>query len=102
MSQQSQPRRRPRRIRFLAVAAAVAVALVAWGVLRSLPSGGTPGDYRDPATLAKAVKAQEHATAASCGKLTTGKYLCVAANADGTSGTYTVTVSADGKSYRAS
>lgn len=64
-------------------------------------SGGTPKDYRDPAQLARAVKAQEHAAAASCARLPAGKYICTAANSDGTSGTYTVTVSADGKSYTA-
>lgn len=79
-------------------------ALVLAGVVAAIgnaTSGGTPRDYRDPVQLAQAVKAQEHAAAASCGKLPTGKYFCTVAKSDGTSGTFTVTVAADGKSYQA-
>lgn len=76
--------------------ALIAVAAIAWGIW-SVSRGSH--DYRDPIQLANAIKAKEHATGANCGKLPGGKYLCVAANADGSSGTYTVTVSADGHSY---
>lgn len=101
-----------RRHRIIAAAAAAAVALVILGVARTalsaagvaVPGVITPGrsDYRDPAQLAEAVKSAEHAAAASCAKLPAAKYFCSVAFTDHTSGSYQVTVSADGKSYTAS
>lgn len=90
------------RRRFLFSLAAVAVALVAFGVLRARTSGPGAGDYRDPAQLAEAMKGAHHAAAANCGKLRAGTYFCAVAYTDGTSASYTVTVAADGKSYTAS
>jgi hypothetical protein len=77
-----------------------ALALV--GIVALLGNASSHADYRDPAQLARAMKAQEHGAAASCAKLPTGKYFCTVADTDGTSGNYTVTVTADGKSYSAS
>lgn len=115
MSQWQQPRNRspwPLRHKFTSALIAAGVALVAWGIAHSvLPAAGVaiPGivpahsDYRDPVQLAQAVKEREHADTASCAKNTyTGKYMCFAYFANGTSGGYTITVAPDGKSYTAS
>ena len=88
----------------VASAAVIALALVAWGILHSLP--GSPlnrpaADYRDPVQLAQAVKGKEHSQTASCAKIATGKYIC-SVYVNGALGTYQVTVSADGKSWQSS
>lgn len=100
--QQLPPRRRPwmSRHKFLSVCITVGAVLIVGGILRSIPSGPAARDYRDPAQLAEAMKKAEHAYSASCGKLPGGKYFCAVGFTDGTSGTYTVTVAADGKSYQ--
>lgn len=77
-------------------------ALAVGGIVALLGNASSHPDYRDPAQLARAMKAQEHGAAASCAKLPTGKYFCTVADTDGTSGNYTVTVTADGKNYSAS
>jgi hypothetical protein len=81
-----------------------ALAVIALVTLLGYASSGTAAhpDYRDPVQLARAMKDAEHSYSASCAKLPTGKYFCTVANTDGTSGNYTVTVAADGKSYSAS
>jgi hypothetical protein len=96
------------RHKFLTTLVAVAVALVAASILRAIPSNGGNTDYRDPSALARAVENSEQAKTpgakaggASCGKLPTGKYFCVVAFTDGTSGDYTVTVAPDGHSWTA-
>jgi hypothetical protein len=98
-----------RRHRFRVAFSVLALALAAAGVLRAWPSGPGGGDYRDPVQLAQAVKNSEAAktgtapVSASCAKNTfTGKYMCFVFYTGGTSAAYTVTVSADGKSYQAS
>jgi UDP-N-acetylmuramyl tripeptide synthase len=101
---QQLPRRRSwvRRHKFLVVCVAVAAVLIVGGAVRTIASVSTPADYRDPVQLAQAMKAAEHGAAASCGKLPGGKYFCTVANTDGTSGNFTVTVAADGRSFQAS
>lgn len=84
----------------LGVIAAIAVAAIARGIWGAIPHGHP--DYRDPVRLAKALKSTEHTTAASCGKIAPGKYVCYAANADGSSASYQVTVSPDGSTWKES
>lgn len=85
-----------------------AVVAAAAGIWLAFPHGHAARDYRDPVQLAQAVKDAEQAktgtqpASASCGKLAAGKYMCVVAYADGTSGEYGVTVAPDGSSYQAS
>lgn len=97
------------RHKFLTVLLGIAVALVALAVVvpRAVASLA-PRDYHDTVQLAQAVKNTEQAKTgntagtASCGKYIAGKYYCVVVFPGGSAGSYTVTVSADGRSWSAS
>jgi hypothetical protein len=89
------PRRKRRLLPWLG--AGILVGAGAALALAALP-GGSP-DYRDPITLAAAVKAAEGGAAASCARIPAAGYLCYVGRDDGTSAAYQVIVSADGHSW---
>jgi hypothetical protein len=96
------PRRRKHR--FLPwLAAGLVLGGAAAFLLKSFP-GGSP-DYRDPVQLSAAVKQAEQAKGVSvdgadCARLTGGTYLCAVASSGGAMGSYRVTVSPDGRSWK--
>lgn len=90
-----------------AAAVIIAIAGIAGGAAAVAAPRLWPGaaDYRDTVQLAAAVKGAEQAkgvpaVAVSCGRLTGSSYLCVAGTAGGTTGSYQVTVAADGRSWK--
>jgi hypothetical protein len=96
-----------RRHRLRIALGAVALAMIAGGVLHALPSAGAPPDYRtDHAALVSAVEnrgaAAEGAavTAGDCAAAA-GGYQCVLDFADQMTAIYRVTLSADGKTLTA-
>lgn len=85
----------------IAVALAVAVLMIGGAVFLISHRGGGAPDYRDPVTLASAVRDAKGGDAASCGQLAAGQYLCAVATRGGSEGMYRVTVSDDGRSWSA-
>lgn len=82
----------------LALGAAAAIAAAA---VPRLTAG--PPDYRDPLRLASAVKAAHGGMGsnAACARLAGSDFMCTVALPNGTEGVYQVSVSADGRSWKA-
>jgi hypothetical protein len=90
------PRKKHRLLRWLAIG--VILGGAAAFALSALP-GGAAQDYRDPLTLAHAIRDAKGGQAADCVLKSGDTFACAVGRADGSQGMYEVTVSPDGRSW---